>query len=128
LWTAARNVDGYGSLGGILAHRIAWELASGSKIPTGACVLHRCDNPPCVNPDHLFLGSQADNVKDCVAKGRQARTRGAISGRARLDDESVRVIRQRAAQGATQAALAKDYDVDPSAISRAIGGQRWRHV
>lgn len=56
------------------AHRVAWELAGG-KIPYGQCVLHRCDNPPCVNPVHLFLGTQADNLRDCASKGRNVQSK-----------------------------------------------------
>ena len=70
LWTASRNSSGYGKFDGEGAHRVAWRLAYG-VIPYGACVLHRCDMPRCVNPAHLWLGTQADNVADMVAKGRQ---------------------------------------------------------
>ena len=72
-WTGSRNPKGYGQkkVGGktIFAHRWAWEQANG-PIPDGLHVLHTCDNPPCVNVDHLFLGTNADNVKDRDAKGR----------------------------------------------------------
>jgi hypothetical protein len=80
LWTGSRSAEGYGSIrvDGKMrkAHRVAWELANG-PIPAGAgahgtCVLHRCDNPSCVNPDHLFLGTNADNARDRQAKGRTA--------------------------------------------------------
>lgn len=73
LWTRGRNEHGYGVLdrksGSGLAHRYSWELANG-PIPTGLQVLHRCDNPPCVNPEHLFLGTRLDNMADMTAKGR----------------------------------------------------------
>jgi hypothetical protein len=72
-WQASVNLDGYGRfcLKGkrIRAHRLSWVLANG-EIPEGMCVLHKCDNPPCVSPDHLFLGTRADNVRDMVQKGR----------------------------------------------------------
>jgi hypothetical protein len=70
VWTGRTRNTGYGGFGrSWLAHRFAWELTN-APIADGLCVLHRCDNPPCVNPAHLFLGTQADNNRDCGAKGR----------------------------------------------------------
>lgn len=88
LWQGARNRDGYGSFWSgeyrfgdsscgpimVLAHRWSYEHHVG-PIGDGLCVLHRCDTPGCVNPDHLFLGTQADNVRDCAEKGRRNQTR-----------------------------------------------------
>lgn len=76
LWLGGKTYGGYGVIGSggrhglIRAHRLSWEIAN-SKIPEGLWVLHKCDNPPCVNPKHLFLGTQSDNMNDCIAKGRQ---------------------------------------------------------
>lgn len=80
LWTAAKNRDGYGSFGTgegtktTLAHRWSWQESVG-EIPDGMYVLHTCDEPSCVRPDHLFLGTQADNVADCARKGRRNQSR-----------------------------------------------------
>lgn len=76
-YQGARNRDGYGTVGSgirsrsMLAHRKAYKLKFG-EIPKGLCVCHKCDNPPCINPDHLFLGSMKDNMQDMVRKGRSA--------------------------------------------------------
>ena len=74
-WIAFRLKSGYGRFwykgAPHQAHRVSWMLHNLSEIPKGQCVLHRCDNPPCVNPDHLFLGTDADNVRDRDQKGRQ---------------------------------------------------------
>lgn len=73
LWSGSRNDKGYGHIHvfnkTIQAHRASWEIANG-QIPDGMYICHRCDNPPCVNPEHLFLGSPSDNTRDAVRKGR----------------------------------------------------------
>lgn len=94
LWDGTSGRDGYGQIrinGDVyLAHRLSWVLHVGT-IPDGMCVLHRCDTPPCVNPRHLFLGSNRDNTADKVAKGRQLRGDG--QSQAKLSAEIVRLIR-----------------------------------
>ena len=78
LWTGAKTGVGYGSFRGKGAHRVSWERHHGRAVPGRKMVLHRCDNRACVNPDHLFLGSQLDNVRDMMAKGR-GRGRGSYA-------------------------------------------------
>lgn len=105
VWIGSRSPAGYGALSYgkrvQAAHRVAWERANGA-IPLGLCVLHKCDNPPCVNPSHLFLGTRADNIADCIKKGRF------FKPRVRLNDDAVRHIR---ISTETQEELAKKYGV-----------------
>jgi hypothetical protein len=70
-WTGGKNDKGYGRLGNKYAHRISWEIHNGKKIPEGMFVCHHCDNPSCVNPSHLFIGTQKDNMRDMINKNRQ---------------------------------------------------------
>ena len=126
-WTGARTRGGYGQVwqaGGrktgirwVYAHRIAYELATG-PIPAGRNVLHRCDNPPCCRPDHLFVGTHADNMADMSSKGRAAMPN------AKLSEADVAAIRSSA--GETQTSLAERYGVTQSAISRILHGKRWK--
>jgi hypothetical protein len=136
LWTAGTNGDGYGVayLPGHIpqsAHRVAWLLLNG-PIPDGVFVLHNCpggDNPLCVNPDHLWLGSQDLNVADMMAKGRGNKAQGERTGKAKLTDAIVRLIRERyAAHVAGRTQLAREYGVSKGAIDRVIERRSWRHV
>jgi hypothetical protein len=133
-WQGVRSPLGYGryypAMGVKLqSHRHAYELAHGA-IPEGMHVLHRCDNPPCCNPDHLFLGTHADNMKDRQAKGR-TRTgvlRGVSNPGAKFTAEDVRSIRARVAGGETRTALAQEYGVSISAISLITRHKHYREV
>jgi hypothetical protein len=135
LWTASLGSTGYGqafngwpkSHGRRVtgAHRVAWELTHG-EIPAGLGVLHRCDVPLCVNPQHLFLGTSADNLRDMRAKKRDAR--GEKHGRVKLTAAAVADIRRSAASGSTYDALAEQYEVVHNTISQICRGLTWRDV
>jgi hypothetical protein len=127
LWTGHTTGNGYGGIkhrGRTLrAHRVSYELHTG-PIPAGMEVLHRCDVPACVNPEHLFLGTHADNMKDKSAKGRVARNFGEANGRAKLTDEQVRIINERFVprdrrNGAR--ALAREFGVSHFSILARLG-------
>jgi hypothetical protein len=126
-WQGYRTPDGYGRLQRFrgrmeLAHRVAWESVKG-PIPDGMLVCHTCDNPPCVNPAHLFLGTHLDNARDKMAKGRWrwAPLFGEASPSAKLTDAEVDAIRQEyAAGGVSQRALAARYGVHQVHISRLV--------
>lgn len=135
-WTGALT-HGYGVInsGGagkaIRAHRVAYELFVG-PIPNGdgyhgTCVLHRCDNPPCVNPEHLFLGTNHDNVLDREAKerNRASRNKGNCNPAAKITESDVLAIR---ASNLKQRELAKLYGVTFQMISRIKRNKAWKHV
>ena len=126
LWSGSTH-NGYGMLGirdaTIRAHRASWELHKGS-IPENMLVLHKCDTPPCVNPEHLFLGTHQDNVADKVSKFRQ--TRGEDQPRSKLTEKQVLQIRIR--YEALQRELAQEFGVKRLTIFRIIRRQRWKHV
>lgn len=128
LWTAS-GCGGYGrlSVNGRLtgAHRFSWELANG-PVPNALYVLHRCDNPPCVNPAHLFLGTIAANNKDRANKGRGVI--GERSPRAKLTERKVTEIRALHTAGRSQAYLARAYGVSDSLVRLVVTGQAWKHV
>ena len=147
LWTGAKDPDGYGSFYPktgrchVQAHRVSYEMAHGS-IPRDLLCLHHCDVPHCVRPDHLFLGTQGDNVADKVAKGRQAKgyshgskvhpeavPRGERHGMAKLTGEEVRWIRERYAIGDIgQRALASMCGVSQTQIGHIVTHEQWAHI
>lgn len=130
-WTGP-NDRGYGYLRRgnkhqprISAHRLSWELNVG-PIPDGLFVCHHCDNPSCIRPDHLFLGTSADNSSDAVRKGR--RPTGEQHHNARLTAEQVREIRRRFNDGATTAQLGRAFGVTRQNIRFIVTGKSWRTV
>ena len=109
----------------MLAHRISWELHFG-QIPDGMNVLHSCDNPPCVNPEHLFLGKQKKNMEDCVAKGRKRRNENAP--RAGFTNSQVLDIKERLARGESVVAIAAIYRKPHGTIWNISAGNSWRYL
>lgn len=130
LWEANKATNGYGMFkhdGKMrLAHRHSYEMNVG-KIPDGLCVLHKCDVPACVNPDHLFLGSHKDNAKDKVAKGRHrwGEMRGGTNPAAKLSTDDVLAIRS---DNRVQRLIAQQYGVRQTLVSAIKLRQIWRHV
>lgn len=145
LWAGATNRGGYGKIGAGArgtgtrdVHRVSWELAFG-PIPPGLLVLHRCDVRRCVRPDHLFLGTQRDNVHDARAKGRlrphpfaqgnrewtkRTTPRGEMHPCARLKTRDVLRIREARAEGQTVREVARAFGVSPQHVSKIARGER----
>jgi hypothetical protein len=137
LWQRAKAEFGYGlmSYNGIFqrAHRVAYVLCI-APVPPGLSVLHNCpggDNPSCVNPEHLFLGTQLDNVQDCIRKGR-TRLRAAPAGErnphAKLTEDDVRSIRAKVAAGVPQTRIQVEYDLSRAGVQRIVSRRAWMHV
>lgn len=129
-WTGAKDGSGYGSFhfGGrsARAHRVAYELANG-PIPADAHLLHTCDNPGCVRPDHLVPGNRFDNMRDASAKGRMHH--GERNGQARLSGGQVMAIRERYAAGdVTQARLGQEFGIWQGHVGRIVRGEEWSHL
>lgn len=109
-------------------HRLSWYLNHG-PIPNDLHVLHHCDNRPCGNPDHLFLGVAQDNTDDMEAKERHNYARiGAENSFAKLKESEVLIIRELCDNGANHSALARQYKVSPSAIDKIANRTSWSHV
>lgn len=128
MWQGWRNHDGYGMfwLEGRdqIASRIAWLIEHGD--PGELCVLHRCDNPPCVRPSHLFLGTIQENHEDMRRKGRSLR--GSKNHNALLNDELVRWARWLYEDGFSQVEIARHFRVGRSAVQAVVSGRAWKHV
>jgi hypothetical protein len=130
-WTGAIGSDGYGKfrLHGRQrqASAVAWELEHGAP-SSEQRVLHRCDRPVCVRPDHLFLGTALDNAADRDAKGRQGDFKGASNGNAKLTPETVLAIRTALAQGEPRTVVAARFDLTPSYVYQIGKRTAWAHL
>ena len=132
LWGAQLQRAGYGVFTirkglQVGAHRVSYALTYG-PIPERGVICHRCDNPPCVNPAHLFLGTPVDNALDMVAKGRGTWSRGVDRANARLTEEDVRQIRASEQYHGLIQDLATHFSVSTTTIRSIRNGNRWRHV
>lgn len=135
-WQAGRDDKDYGRfcLDGksVLAHRLSYELDV-EPIPEDLCVLHRCDNPGCVNPEHLFLGTQQDNIQDMIDKGRKVwrkppTTRGEDSPVAKLVESQVHEIRSLFAEGWGRKDIGDAYGIAEPSVTRIGTRKSWAHV
>lgn len=130
VFTGSRNLFGHGEISykgkRFRAHRLSYMVNIG-PIPEGMVVCHKCDNPPCINPDHLFIGSQADNLKDARQKGRMAtpNPRGEKHGLAKLTADKIVAIRK---DQRTQREIAKEYGVHQTTIKNIKLNRTWKHV
>jgi hypothetical protein len=144
LWTATKNNKGYGLFrpGGSapkrLAHRISYEMHC-EPIPDGLIVMHACDNPACVNPEHLSLGSKKGNMQDCKAKGRVSRHKpplghrpprmvGSAHARAKMTEDQVRQYRSELAAGKPLRQLARETGINRRTLMHMRDGKNWSHV
>lgn len=133
-WIGWKDKDGYGVASYRFdgtherrARRIAWIVNFGS-IPKRMLVCHRCDNPSCVNPQHLFLGSNQDNVTDMMVKGRNKPVRGEQAKMAKLSEKDVLKIRALHEAGFVQRRIAEQFGVGFQAINKIVLRQRWVHL
>ena len=131
-WKRARTIRGYGSFclnsKNLNAQRALWIIEFG-PIADGLCVCHKCDNPPCCNPDHLFLGTDADNMTDKTRKGRNNPAVGERGGFAKLTTEQVLEIRKVYSEGLeNQTQLGTRFGVNKRTIQKIVNFQRWKHL
>lgn len=138
-WIGALNDAGYGILGiggrskgSIRAHRLSWMFAHRRRaIPKGMQICHHCDNRKCVRPDHLFMGTNADNVRDMWKKGRGSPPpihRGEKNSRTKLKPKEVREIRRLAKQGESFPQIARQFRIGLSSVHRIAKRQTWSHL
>lgn len=139
LWKGGRNRAGYGALTynntKWLAHRLAWVLANGVTLEKGVVVRHKCDNPQCVNPAHLCLGDQFNNVQDMVSRKRQNffgrrnhRQIGERNPAAKLTATQVKEIRSRRGQGESLSKLAAEFGISKSYVGNLAAYRKWQHL
>lgn len=133
--TGSRQPRGYGhfypaSKVNLYAHRVAWEIANNAGVPAGFHVMHACDNPACVNPAHLSVGTHSDNMRDMIRKDRAARAApaGEDHHNAKLTSEKVVEIVRRAEAGDSQRTIARAFGVTRGTVQHVLKGRHWKSV
>lgn len=132
LWIGHKNAMGYGTVTYqrrlLLAHRLAWELTQPDPIPKGMCGCHKCDNPACVRPSHIFIGTHADNRNDAKVKGRLRALAGELVWQAKLRTADIQEIFSLRDAGMRTTALAERFGVDTVTIQKVLARSTWKHV
>ena len=137
-WAGACNEHGYGVLGrgrrgqlNIKAHRLSYEIFNDTKLDSSVCVCHHCDNPRCVNPQHLFLGTRQENFADMYRKKRNSPPpllAGTKNPKAKLDEEKVRRILSMRQQGLTTYQIKDALEVSRTTVCYVLNRKIWRHI
>lgn len=132
IWLKHKNKKGYGIFGiasskSVRAHRFSYELYVG-KIPKGLLVCHKCDNPACVNPNHLWLGTIKENNSDRDKKGRCVSLKGEKNGHAKITDKIAREIKQRIISGEPMTKIARELNIKYCIVANIKSGSSWKHI
>ena len=145
IWNGRKDKNGYGVFifegKSYRTHRLAWILTTGGELPPALKVLHKCDNPSCINPKHLYPGTNADNMRDMVLRGRSLKgklnpshlhpenmPRGEQNTRSKLTEAKVRQIRKLAAKGVSNSVIGRQFGIWPNNVRFIINRQTWKHV
>lgn len=127
-WIGSQIAGRYGGFNNgqsLLAHRFSWMIHFG-KIPDGLCVCHKCDNGFCVRPDHLFLGTQLENVRDMHQKGRANKSRGSEHRNSKLNEEGVMEIRRKISSGIPALEIAQQHQISRCLVNGIKMGRAWK--
>ena len=129
IWQGGTNTDGYGDFytnnKHIFSHRFSWESTFGIIKEKDLRVLHKCDNPPCVNPDHLFLGTQQENIKDMISKGRMYDRSGTRNPKAKLNEKDIHEIRKMRLMGMKYKQIAIEKNVSVGCVNHILNNRHW---
>jgi len=130
-WHGAKLKDGYGQIkiagSPVQAHRLSWSMING-EIPEGMVIRHTCDNPSCVNPAHLLIGTHKDNIADKYARGRNPSQVGSDNNCSKLTESDVASIKDRLSIGERQRDIAEAFGITQSQVSNIATGKQWGHV
>jgi HNH endonuclease len=127
IWTACKDQKGYGFFTGKRAHRMSYEIYKG-EIPEKMLVCHHCDNPSCVNPEHLWLGTVPDNNKDRDLKGRLVKNIGEKHPMCKISEKTALEIKERLLSGEPPRKIAKELNLKNSTVYNIKSGSCWKHI